>query len=63
MRANSRFSSSDSESHGRTRSSSDHGLPSWLVVSAYGLIGDSSASSGTIPISFWRSKTSSRYAS
>ena len=64
MRANRRFSSSDSESHGRTVSASGQPLlPSALVSSMYGLIGESSACSVTMPSFFWRSNTSSRYAS
>ena len=60
MRQNSSFSSSESESHGRTTSSGGQGLPSTLFSSAYGLSGVSSAFSGKIPSFFWRSKTSSR---
>ena len=45
-------------------SASGHALlPSALCSSAYGLIGDSSACSVTIPSFFWRSNTCSRYAS
>ena len=63
IRANSRFSSSFSESQGRTTSSGGHAFPSTLCSSAYGLSGDSSALSGKIPSFFCRSNTSSRYAS
>ena len=63
IRQNSRCSSSESESHGRTTSSGGHGFPSTLVSSAYGFSGVSSAYSGKIPICFCRSNTSSRYAS
>ena len=63
IRQKSFLSSSESESHGRTTSIGFQGLPSTLVSSVYGFSGVSSASSGKIPISFWRSKTSSRYAS
>jgi hypothetical protein len=60
MRQNSRCSSSESESQGRTTSTAFHGLPSTLVSSAYGLSGDSSALSGKMPSFFWRAKTCSR---
>ena len=63
IRQNRRFSSSESESHGRTVSSSAQLVPSSLFSSMYGLIGDSSALSVTTPISFWRAKTCSRSAS
>ena len=55
MRANRRRSSSVSESHGRTKSSCGHGWPSGPVASGSpcGLIGDSSASSGSRPSFFW----------
>jgi hypothetical protein len=60
MRVKSRFSSSASESHGRTTSTGFHGLPSTLVSSAYGFSGVSAASAGKMPICFCRSNTSSR---
>ena len=57
MRANSRFSSSDSESHGRTSSFGEY------VPSGIGLIGVSSVSGGMMPFSIIRASTHSRYAS
>ena len=64
--ANSRFSSADSESHGRVTSSGGNGWPSGpLRVSGVpiGLIGGSSVSAGTMPISFCRASVCSRIAS
>ena len=61
-----RFSSSDSESHGRVSSTAGNGLPSGPVrVSGVpiGLIGGSSVSAGTMPSSFWRASVCSRIAS
>ncbi len=66
MRAKRRFSSSVSESQGRTKSSCGHGCPSGPVIpsgSPCGLIGESSASSGRRPSSFWRARMLSRIAS
>ena len=66
MRQNSRFSSSDSESQGRVKSSAGNGLPSGPVrVSGVpiGLIGGSSVSAGTMPSSFCRASVCSRIAS
>ena len=54
------YAMSTRESHGIWVSSCDHGLPSALVWSAYGLTGERSVFSGTIPIRFWRSRMSSR---
>ena len=66
MRLNSRCSSADSESHGRVKSSAGNGSPFGPVrVSGVpiGLIGGSSVSGGTMPISFWRASVCSRIAS
>ena len=66
IRANNAFSSSFSESHGRVKSRIGNGLPSGPVrVSGVpiGLIGGSSVSAGTSPISFCRASVSSRIAS
>ena len=55
-----------SESHGRVKSSAGNGSPFGPVrVSGVpiGLIGGSSVSAGTIPISFWRASVCSRIAS
>ena len=66
MRANNACSSADSESHGSVTSSAGNGMPSGPVrVSGVpiGLIGGSSVSAGTMPISFWRASVSARSAS
>ena len=66
IRANSRFSSADSESHGLVTSSGGNGWPSGpLRVSGVpiGLIGGSSVSAGTMPICFCRASVCSRIAS
>ena len=54
MRANSFFSSAESESHGRTSSSGEY------VPSGIGFIGDSSVPSGRMPFSIMRGSTHSR---
>jgi hypothetical protein len=57
IREYSRFSSTDSESHGRTES------PSAKVPGGIGLIGVSSVPTGRMPRSIIRGSTHSRYAS
>ena len=66
MRAKSRFSSSESESHGRVVSMAGNGFPSGPVRVfgvPIGLTGGSSVSAGTSPIAFWRASVASRIAS
>ena len=66
IRAKSRFSSADSESHGRVTSSGGNGWPLGPVrvcVVPIGLTGGSSVSAGTMPISFCRASVCSRIAS
>ena len=66
MRENSRFSASDKESQGFVTSRAGKGFPSGpmrVSVVPSGLIGGSSVSGGTMPISFWRARVCSRIAS
>ena len=66
MREKSRFSLSESVSHGLVTSSGGNGLssgPLRVSVVPIGLSGGSSVSGGTSPISFWRARVCSRIAS
>ncbi len=66
MREKSRFSPSDSVSHGFVSSYCANGCPFGPLCVAgvpIGFTGGSSVSGGTRPISFWRARVCSRIAS